>query len=177
MKIILRNILIAFLLIAGGTFFILENQIGGLRAFIVSSSSMEPRIGTGSLIVTHYIHPTQLQKEDTITFIAPTKDREFVTHRITSASHKQNLSIFKTKGDNNTSEDTWTLAGGAVVGKVIVTIPYVGFIVSFIKSKIGILLLILLPALYIIVDELFTIANIIKHHKSKRTQENNAITA
>jgi signal peptidase I len=171
MKIILRNILIGFLLIAGTSFFILGNQFGGFRAFIVSSSSMEPTIATGSLIVTQYIHPTQLQKEDMITFIAPTKDREFVTHRITSVSHQQNLSIFKTKGDNNKSEDAWMLAGGAVVGKVFVTIPYLGFFVAFIKSKIGILLFILLPALYIVVDEIFTLANTIKHHKSKKMQE------
>jgi signal peptidase len=167
MKIILRNILIGFLLIAGGTLFMLNNQLGGFRVFIVSSSSMEPAIATGSLIVTHYVHPTQLQKEEIITFIAPTKDREFVTHRITSVSHKQDLSVFKTKGDNNKSEDSWMLAGGAVVGKVTMTIPYLGFIVAFIKSKIGILLLILLPALYIIVDEVYSIIKLINHNKKQ----------
>ena len=169
MKKIIRNSLIGLLLIFGGFFLILESQIGGFRLFIITSASMEPAIDTGSLILTHYTHPTKLQRGDTITFTAPTKEREFVTHRITSVSHQQNLSIFKTKGDNNKNEDSWTLAGGAIVGKVITDIPYLGFLFSFMQSKIAILLFILLPAVYIIIDEISIIIATIKAHKKKKS--------
>lgn len=169
MKTIIRNCLVCFLLLIGMIFLALENQIGGFRTFIVSSSSMEPTIDTGSLIITRYVHPHTLQRGDTITFIPPTRDREFVTHRIIGKYDEKNLFTFKTKGDNNKNEDPWILAEGGIVGKVFYSMPHLGFLLSFIKSKIGIIFLVLLPAVYIIIDELLTIMRTIKTHKKNTT--------
>ncbi len=167
MKNVIKNFVIIFVLLIGFTLFVLSNQTLGWRAFIVTSASMEPAVGTGSLVVTQYKHPNTLSKNDIITFIPPIKTHAFITHRISKVSQNKSLTTFKTKGDNNKNEDKWTLAGGGVVGKVTYIIPYLGFFMSFVQSKIGILLFILLPAVYIIIDEIFNIAKTIKHHKKK----------
>ena len=168
MKRKLKHTIIGILLIMGGVFFILSYQIGGFRAFIVSSSSMEPAIPTGSLLITQYASPHTLQRGDTITFLPPTKEKEFVTHRIIKAYHQKDLSTFVTKGDNNNNEDPWKLAGGAIVGKVMVTIPYLGYLFSFTQSKLGIFFFILLPAVYIIIDELYSVMKTVREHRATK---------
>lgn len=163
MKIIVKLIVIIFVITVGLILFILENKIAGWRAFIVSSGSMEPNIKTGSLLITNYLKPNNLVKGDIITFIPPIKQREFVTHRISEISQKESVVIIKTKGDNNKTLDPWILAGGGVVGKVFLTIPSLGYLFSFAQTKIGILLLVLLPAMYIIVGEIYNIIYTLRH--------------
>lgn len=175
MKIIIKNCLIVFLVLAGSILLILENQIGGFRAFVVTSGSMEPAIATGSLVITQYTYPHQLRPQDIITFIPPTKERAFVTHRIVKATPQETLATFITKGDNNKNEDPWVLAGGAVVGKVLYIVPYVGYGISFIQSKLGLILFILLPAVYIIINEIGKIISTIKSHKEKPVLSQNPL--
>lgn len=167
MKIYIRNTIIVFLLGIGMLLLVLDKQIWGLRGFIVTSASMEPTITTGSFLINSYTHPTTLQKGDIITFIPPTKNREFVTHRLIKVAHGQNLSTFTTKGDHNKHEDTWILAGGAIIGKVTFIVPYLGYALSFMQSKLGIVFFILIPAVYIIVDEIYIIISTFKNHKKK----------
>ncbi|CAN5169268.1 hypothetical protein BH09PAT1_BH09PAT1_0500 [soil metagenome] len=170
MKKIIKILLVTFVLITGVFLFILSHQIGGLRAFIVTSGSMEPTIHTGSLILTRSIHPSQLNNGDIITFIAPIKEREFITHRIQSIEQLPSLTRLKTKGDHNIASDSWTLAGGAVVGAVIASIPYLGYFFSFSQSKVGILVLILLPTFYILYSELGVIFSLLKNKNELRNE-------
>src|SRR5438034_8266642 len=100
MRNVLKGFAICFVLFVGGILFMLSNQIGGWRAFIVSSASMSPTIATGSLVITHYVNPQTLHKNDIITFLPPLKEKIFVTHRIKTINQGKNLAIIKTKGDN-----------------------------------------------------------------------------
>ncbi len=131
---------------------------------------MEPAISTGSLILTRYIAPQEIKPKDIITFIRPDKSREFITHRILKVSQNGSLTIFQTKGDNNKAADEWKLAEGGVIGKVVYTIPLLGYLFAFIQTKVGIFFFILLPAVYILVDEIHTIINLIKNHRKKKAQ-------
>jgi signal peptidase len=169
MKKLLKIILAFTVLVFGFSLYIFSNQIGGWRAFTVMSGSMEPGITTGSIVITRYTHPSRLGKSEIITFIAPTKERPYVTHRITNVEKKQNIIIFRTKGDNNDNEDEWALAGGGVVGRMVFSIPYLGYFISFAQSKPGLVLLILLPAAYIIINEAFDIWRLLK--KGRRVDE------
>lgn len=177
MKKFIKGFVIVVVIFVGFILFALSHQIGGWRAFIVSSGSMEPTLQTGSLVVTKYTHPSILKKDDIITFIAPTKEKPLVTHRITTISQKKSLTTMKTKGDNNKNEDTWILAGGSVVGKSLFSIPYLGYLFNFTQTKIGILLFILLPAIYIILDEISTIIKTLKEHKKKPAEHKEAVAA
>ena len=164
-KRILKYFSIVLVIVFGTILFMLSRQIAGYRAFVVMSASMEPAIKTGSLIITERVNPHMLIKQDVVTFIRPDNTKEFITHRIVSVSKPQNIPLFTTKGDNNESPDTWTLVGGGVVGKVMYTIPHLGYLLSIARTKIGIALLILLPALFIILDEIMVIYHLIKHRK------------
>lgn len=170
MKKIIETVLLSFVLFFGLSLFVLSNRVGGYRAFTVMSGSMEPSIATGSLVITKRIIPNELRVNDVITFIRPAKDREFITHRITDISTKQNLSVIKTKGDHNNSNDPWILAGGGVVGKVAYSVPYLGYLLSFTKTRVGITLFILIPALIIIYLEVTSIVELFTNKKKKFIQ-------
>ncbi|HUQ85836.1 MAG TPA: signal peptidase I [Candidatus Limnocylindrales bacterium] len=167
MKNLIKFLLLGVVLFFGISIFLLSHHIGGFRAFTVMSGSMEPAIGTGSLVITKSIHPDNLKLSDVITFIRPSRDREFITHRIVDLSKSKDLTIVKTRGDHNNSNDPWVLAGGGVVGKVVASIPALGYILSFTKTKIGIALFILIPSVIIIYMEISNIFNLIKFRKAR----------
>ncbi len=167
MKKIFKSSAIGSVLIFGFALFVLSNHIGGFRAFTVMSGSMEPAINTGSLVIAKRIFPSELKVNDIITFVRPSKNREYITHRVAQVSGSKQLTILKTKGDHNSSSDPWVLAGGAVVGKVELTVPYLGYLLSFGKTKAGIAFLILFPAFIIIYLEISNILKLLKANKSR----------
>jgi signal peptidase len=177
MKNIFKTFAIIIVLTLGGFLFLLSNHVGGFRAFTVMSASMEPTIPTGALVITQKIFPKELHGGDVITFLRPNNSKEFITHRVNKTEHSGRLTAFKTKGDNNKTADTWTVAGGSVIGKVILTIPYLGYILSFSQTKLGIALFILVPAFFILFDELNTIVRLFTNRREKSTNSGVTETA
>ncbi len=164
-KKIIKTTAIVIVLVFGCAIALLSVQLGGIRGFVVQSASMEPTIATGSLAITKSTAPNTLATNDVITFIRPDKSREFITHRIVEKFENKGATVFKTKGDHNNNQDGWLLAGGGVVGKVILTVPYLGYLLSLARTKIGIALLIVIPAIGIIVDEIITMVILIRNRK------------
>ena len=123
------------------------------QTFLVQSGSMEPSIMTGDIIL---IKKTQqVAKNDVITFV-DNQDR-VVTHRIIDLLDQNGQTVYKTKGDANQSADVDSVETDQIKGKVTFTIPKLGYLVRFSKSKLGILLLVLAPAIIIIYEELQTL--------------------
>jgi signal peptidase len=139
------------------------------------SGSMEPTIHTGSLAFTHYQHPNTLQKDDIITFIRPAKEHDFITHRVFSLKTEDGFTTFKTKGDHNQITDPWSLAGGGVVGKVMFTIPYLGYFMAFLSSKLGIFLFVLVPSVYIIIEEINYIKSLFSKERKHKPETAEAV--
>lgn len=166
MKNFFKTLAVIVVLLFGFFLFITSNDISGIRSFIVKSGSMEPTIPTGALVVTQYTHPTQLKNGDIITFIRPTEERDFITHRILGINTRNDYTAIQTKGDNNKTPDNWQVGGGNVVGKVNFSIPYLGYVLTFVQSKIGILLFILIPALYILVEEISNIFKLFRKNEN-----------
>jgi signal peptidase len=168
MKHFIKGFFIITILFFGFSLFILSNHIGGWRSCIVISGSMEPTVPTGSLVFTEYLHPSVLQQGDIITFIRPAKEHDFITHRIASVQTKDELTTIHTKGDHNQVSDPWVLAGGGVVGKVMFWIPLLGYFMAFLSSKTGIFLFVLVPSVYIVIEEINYIKALLKKHTEKR---------
>jgi signal peptidase I len=80
-----------------------------------------------------------------------------VTHRINSLSLQD--SSYITKGDANKSVDLSEVRKGNILGKVIFSIPYLGFVLNFTKSQTGLIFIIIIPAVLIIYSELLNIKN------------------
>lgn len=170
MKNIVKSFAFILVLVFGFFLFITSNHVAGVRSFIVKSGSMEPAIPTGALVVTKAIHPSLLRPGDVITFVRPTEERDFITHRVAGISTRNDYISIKTKGDNNNVPDNWQVGGGNVIGKVNLAVPWLGYILSFVQSKIGILLFILIPAIYILVEEVSTIIKMFRKQESYATE-------
>ncbi|HIC86856.1 MAG TPA: hypothetical protein EYP03_01145 [Aquificae bacterium] len=67
------------------------------------------------------------------------------------------VTTYTTKGDNNNAKDLFSAEKIAVRGKVIFTLPFVGYAVIFFQSRIGIMLLIIIPVGYFIGREVVKI--------------------
>lgn len=118
-------------------------QIFGYKSYIITSNSMEPSICLGDVIVVKKCNEEDLHTGDVITF---EQDQNVITHRILKIEKDiQNSEIkYITKGDNNNIEDSNQVEYSQILGKEVLTIPYLGKIISLLDSKIIILVVILI---------------------------------
>jgi signal peptidase I len=152
-----------------------EPQVFGYQFKTVLSGSMEPGIKTGSIIAVKLGGDmTKFKKNDVITFKAD--EKKLVTHRIIKVTKNGDEVLYRTKGDNNKTEDLDPVMSQNVVAEYKgFTIPYLGYFVDFTKSKMGIALLLIIPGLLFIAYSAFslwkTIAQIDKKIPSQNVDE------
>ncbi|MBD3155897.1 MAG: signal peptidase I, partial [Candidatus Aenigmarchaeota archaeon] len=130
---------------------------GQAKFLVVLSGSMSPTINPGDLLVVDKTDPVKIQKGDIISY---TEKGEFVTHRVVDVIEKNGKISFKTKGDANEESDIIRTSSSDVMGKVILTLPYTGHLVKFVRSPLGFILFIIIPAILLIVGE---VRKILKH--------------
>lgn len=115
-------------------------KLVGLDVYMVQSPSMEPTCPVGSVIwVKRISDPSKLEVNDVVTFRL-TK-RTTATHRIIRIEESDTDPagyVFITKGDNNDSEDNVPLSPSDVIGKEILTIPYLGYVSNYVQTKPGV---------------------------------------
>lgn len=131
------------------------NVFVGYRSFLVQSGSMEPSIMIGDIVVTH--QQPQYYKNEVVTFL--NKDQRIVTHRIIDVLTQDNQTKFITKGDANRSEDEDQITPEQIIGKVVFIIPKLGFFVAFAKSLPGLIILVIVPSIILVVNQLLEIKN------------------
>lgn len=145
------------------------NIPGNYKLLIVQSGSMEPNLHLGSIVITKPVG--NYQKNDIITFSEPASPKVLVSHRIVAVERKDVNTSYVTKGDANEDPDTEKVLKQSVVGKVMFSLPFVGYLVNFAKTKNGLLMLIIIPCVLIIVNEIMNITNesikILKEKKKK----------
>lgn len=128
---------------------------------MVLSGSMNPAIKTGSIVAVKPV--SSYSVGDVITFKKGQGEKNILTHRIIGQTEQG----FITQGDANNVVDTNPVKEEAILGKVILTVPYAAHAVNFARSKFGLILLILTPALLIIGGEVKNIYGEIKKKKKK----------
>jgi signal peptidase len=140
--------------IAGGS-----PKVMGKELLTVLSGSMEPTIHTGSIIaVTPSPDTAALKTGDVITFKSLDDPNVLITHRIIEIKTMDSQLHFITKGDNNDAADPSPIPASNVVGVYTdVTIPYLGFIINFMKSKAGIAIFLIVPGVYLIVSQMISL--------------------
>ena len=118
-------------------------ELFGYRAYVITSDSMEPAINNGDAIVVKNCEEEDLQTGDVITF---EQNQEVITHRIQKIEEDQTTKekTYITKGDNNNIEDSENIKYSAIIGKCILTIPYLGKIILVLENKLIILIIILI---------------------------------
>jgi len=140
---------------------------GNYKLLIVQSGSMEPAIKTGSVVI---IKPVENYKaNDVITFEDGGRDGT-ITHRIVDMEVISGQMQYITKGDANNAEDSNKVPESKIVGKVLTSIPYAGYILAMAKKPIGFVLLVVLPCLMIISEEVIKIWKELKKGKLKKKE-------
>jgi len=135
-------------LVAASTF----NIPGAYKFLVVRSGSMEPAIKQMGIVV---VKPSEeYRKGEVITVADPVDPEITVTHRIFDIEETEGEKLFVTKGDANDSPDSEKVGEEQIWGKVVFTLPYLGYPVSFAKTMEGLILLVIIPAVIIIYDEL-----------------------
>ena len=125
---------------------------GDYYSFTNKSNSMNPSINSGSIIIVKKYN--SYNTNDIISYYAQIMGQEeIITHRIVALGGN----VYVTKGDANVAIDRETVIPRLVIGRVILIIPYLGYIISLAKSPLGLWLSIFLPALIIIGIELYKI--------------------
>ncbi len=110
-------------------------RLVGLEVFVVLSGSMEPAYRTGSVIYVKEADTEKLRAGDVITFYL--NGDTIATHRITQIVEGDGELAFRTKGDANEVEDGAAVLASQVIGTPVFTIPYLGYLVSYLHSVSG----------------------------------------
>ena len=130
-----------------------------LHVYTVLSSSMEPSIRKGSVIVSLAEPSFSYREHDIITFMVPGRQVTYVTHRIERIQlpHGQVPMEIFTKGDANTNGDSWVLSPGNIQGKEVVAIPLVGYVFYALHTVYGFVGVGLLIFLWLVVPSCITL--------------------
>ena len=150
-KITINTILIILILIGILVVFSFIPFPGNYKIFTVQSGSMEPTIKTGSLI---FVKPISEYSVGDIVTRRTTDPKITITHRIFSKTDVNGQTAFETKGDANNAPDGEKFTKEGIIGKVLLAIPLLGFPVSFAKTTQGLILIVIIPAVIIIYDEM-----------------------
>lgn len=103
--------------------------------------------------------------DDVISFGEVTRTESPTTHRIYDMKVTEGKISYITKGDANNNPDQKEVPKNEVIGKVLFSVPFVGYAVDFAKKPIGFALIIIVPAAIIIGDEIRKIFGEVKKKK------------
>lgn len=145
------------------------SNIGGYMPFNIQTASMEPTIKTGDLIITQEADFDSLEVGDIISFLSKEQDTVIIkTHRITSVNNENGIKSYVTKGDNNDAEDDTAVVEADFVGKYNgKRIGHLGSILSFLQSRVGFFIFIIIPLFALFIYQLYKFIVTIIEEKKK----------
>jgi len=143
---------------------------GNYKVLTVVSGSMEPSIKIGSVVAV--MPKSDYKIGDIITFLHGPKTEPPITHRIYDIKVVGGQPVYITKGDANKSPDIDGTAKKDIEGKVLFSVPYLGYLVNFIKNPLGFILIIVAPAGIVIYEEIRKIYKEIKKKKKPESEQN-----
>ena len=122
----LVSALCVFALLGAAAYGVLSHM--GYRAEPVLSGSMEPTLPVGSLAVVKEVSAADVDRGDVVTFNTPGDPNSFTTHRIASVDQDGSRTVYRTRGDANSSDDPWRLTQRGTMGQLVFDIPYAGYV-------------------------------------------------
>ncbi|MBI3745611.1 MAG: signal peptidase I [Chloroflexi bacterium] len=109
----------------------------GHRLFVVGGGSMEPSIHLGSAVFVEPVPATSLAVGDVVTIeVGP--EHAIFTHRITRLVDRPDGLWIETKGDANETPDPSIIPATAVLGRVQLTVPGLGYVVAALSQPSGV---------------------------------------
>ena len=121
--------------------------IGGYSPMIVLTDSMLPVISSGDLIIAQQIDPKDVKVGDVITFFDPAGNgTSVVTHRVMEIVEDKGETKWRTRGDNNNTDDKVLVPFENLVGIWRGTrIPGAGNVAMFLQTTPGLIVCVVCP--------------------------------
>lgn len=123
----------------------------GYQVRIIETGSMAPTMPTGTAVflnkAAHY------NEGDVITF-ERAGEKLPTTHRIVSNEVQSGVIYYTTKGDANDAPDQLKIAENDIIGRVWLAVPYLGYILAFLRTGIGFGLIIGVPFVAVMAEEI-----------------------
>ena len=139
-------------------------RVSSYDVLMVSGGSMEPAIHLGSVVVVDRSDRVP-QVGAVVTFHDPLGG--IVTHRVVAVGP----SSFQTKGDANNSVDVTGRTPSEVIGTVLFSVPFVGYLLYLLEQPLVFLALLLGVGGALVVGELRTIVREIRKMRAARSGE------
>lgn len=146
-----------------------DSKLPIYSAYVIVSPSMVPTINVNDGVVVQRVDKQgNLNIGDIITFSS--KDIRYsgltITHRIVGKQTIQNGNlVYRTKGDNNKSEDSSLVSFGDIYGKVLFKVPSVGVLYNFITNPFGFIISIIIPIIVILVINVVKVKQLVDEER------------
>lgn len=164
-KAVFHTFLILLLLLAGLVMLSFGNIPGGYKSFVVLSGSMMPAIAPGSLII---VKPEREYGVRDVVTRSTKHAKTTITHRIIEKTMVDGETRFRTQGDANLTADAELVAPQEILGRVQWIVPGVGKVVNYAQTKPGFLVMVLVPSMLIILEEIINIIEALKKKRKKK---------
>ena len=127
-------------------------SVGGYLPLIVLTDSMYPVIESGDLIICHTAEAEDIAEGDVIAFFDPAGNgSSIVTHRVLEVTEKNGELAWRTKGDNNNTEDRLLVQAEDLVAVYEGTrIAGAGNVALFMQTTPGLVVCVVLPMLLLV---------------------------
>ena len=127
-------------------------NVAGTLPLIVLTDSMYPVIESGDLIICHTEEPENIQTGDVIAFFDPAGNgTTIVTHRVLEVTDQDGQLAWRTKGDNNNTEDRMLVPADKLVAVYEGTrIPGAGNVALFMQTTPGLIICVVCPILLLV---------------------------
>ncbi|WP_308639959.1 signal peptidase I SipW [Paenibacillus silvisoli] len=150
-------------------------KIFGYEIMSVLSGSMEPGIQTGSIIAVKPVEPDRqaaYRAGDVITYRSLDDANKLITHRIQNVVQTGNSISYITKGDNNDAADPKPIPPSSIVAEYAgLTIPYVGYFLSWVKTTLGMIMIMIVPGFLLIAASFVSIFRAIMRSDSPASKQ------
>jgi signal peptidase len=126
----------------------------GYRSLTVVSGSMEPTLGTGSVVIDEVISPVDARPGDIVTFQDPLHPRQ-LTHRLRRVRIEGDTAYIVTRGDANDAPERWTVQTDGQIGRVVVHLPKLGYVRAWLGTRyarLAVLAAVMAFGLFLVVD-------------------------
>lgn len=116
----------------------------GWRVGAVISGSMEPSMHAGDVMITRPVAPEEVRVGDVVLF-KPARGESLVAHRVVEITREPDLR-FVTRGDANSGKDPNPVSTEELEGTLFLRIPYLYLLFTLIRTPLGLLITIGIPA-------------------------------
>ena len=127
-------------------------SVAGKLPLIVLTDSMYPVIQSGDLIICSTAQPEEIEAGDVIAFFDPAGNgTTIVTHRVLEVTELDGQTAWRTKGDNNNTEDRLLVTGEKLVAVYEGTrLAGFGNVALFMQTTPGLIVCVVCPILLLV---------------------------